>query len=147
LNSMLVPAAQHAQHAHLASICQVMRCTLVSRHAAWQRNASKSRHWYPHQLPCVVDMSLHDMHCTSCRLRSISVWHVKWYLASASLAQLAQTRRMAYARWRPCCAGALERASISPALVQEVFMGNVCSANLGQVGRNSMPATCRVNIS
>ncbi|KAF6266770.1 thiolase [Scenedesmus sp. NREL 46B-D3] len=27
---------------------------------------------------------------------------------------------------------ALERASISPGLVQEVFMGNVCSANLGQ---------------
>lgn len=29
--------------------------------------------------------------------------------------------------------GALERAGISPGLVQEVFMGNVCSANLGQV--------------
>ncbi|WIA29054.1 hypothetical protein OEZ86_011566 [Tetradesmus obliquus] len=28
--------------------------------------------------------------------------------------------------------GALERAGISPGLVQEVFMGNVCSANLGQ---------------
>jgi hypothetical protein len=33
----------------------------------------------------------------------------------------------------PCAAGALERAGISPAAVQEVFMGNVCSANLGQV--------------
>eukprot|EP00882_Tetradesmus_deserticola_P020996 GHRQ01022690.1.p1 GENE.GHRQ01022690.1~~GHRQ01022690.1.p1 ORF type:complete len:240 (+),score=91.19 GHRQ01022690.1:249-968(+) len=28
--------------------------------------------------------------------------------------------------------GALERAGISPGCVQEVFMGNVCSANLGQ---------------
>ncbi len=28
--------------------------------------------------------------------------------------------------------GALERAGVEPALVEEVFMGNVCSANLGQ---------------
>jgi len=32
----------------------------------------------------------------------------------------------------PKSPGALERAKVDPALVQEVFMGNVLSANLGQ---------------
>jgi hypothetical protein len=33
----------------------------------------------------------------------------------------------------PLLAAALERAGIQPDAVGEVFMGNVCSANLGQV--------------
>lgn len=37
-----------------------------------------------------------------------------------------------------CClallAAALERSGVDPAVVDEVFMGNVCSANVGQVG-------------
>ena len=32
----------------------------------------------------------------------------------------------------PNASGALRRANVDPALVQEVFMGNVLSANLGQ---------------
>lgn len=38
-------------------------------------------------------------------------------------------------------AGALERAALDPQLVEEVFLGNVCSANLGQVNlQPSSPA-------
>jgi acetyl-CoA acetyltransferase len=45
-------------------------------------------------------------------------------------------------------AAALERSGVDPAVVDEVFMGNVCSANVGQVcsGCRESPACAGVRI-